>query len=130
MLFTAVSSILVQDLQLTPQYDAAHIANAVNDALISLKPQDAIEGMMCTRLIALHALYMKFMTKGSVEDIPQALADAHFNRAVKLMRVYNETLEALNRHRRKGEQRVTVQHVNVTNHGNAIVANNISRGDS
>jgi hypothetical protein len=130
MIFSAVSSILINAQPTHQQPDAAHIANAVNDALISLKPQDAVEGMLCTRLIALHSLYMKFMNQGSVEGIPQAVADAHLNRSVKLMRVYNETLESLNRHRRKGEQKVTVQHVNVTNHGNAIVANNISGGDS
>ena len=54
--------------------------------------------------------------------------DLNINRATKLMRLHNETLEALNRYRRKGEQRITIQHVQVNDGGQAIVAGEMSRG--
>ena len=46
--------------------------------------------------------------------------------AIKLLRLHNETTEALARYRRKGEQKVVVQHVNVNDGGKAIVGNMIS----
>jgi hypothetical protein len=61
--------------------------------------------------------------------------DLYLNRAIKLGRLYNETLEALNRYRRKGEQRVTVQHhhnqqVNVSDGGKAVVTGQMTGGGS
>lgn len=41
--------------------------------------------------------------------------------ALKLLRLHNETLEAVSRYRRGGEQKVIVQHVNVNNGSQAIV---------
>jgi hypothetical protein len=37
------------------------------------------------------------------------------------LRLHNETVEALNRHRRKGTQNVVVQHINVSDGGKAVV---------
>jgi len=48
--------------------------------------------------------------------------------AIKLLRLHNETIEALSRYRRGGEQKVVVQHVNVNNGGQAIVGNVEARG--
>ena len=49
--------------------------------------------------------------------------DNNLNNATKCMRLHNETLEALNRYRRKGEQRVKVvhQYVQVNEGGQAVV---------
>ena len=46
-----------------------------------------------------------------------------FNQANKLSRTYATLLEALNRHRGKGQQKVTVEHVHVHEGGQAIVGN-------
>jgi hypothetical protein len=58
------------------------------------------------------------------------LPDVHFdqrhgnlNSANKLSRTYSTLLEALNRHRGKGQQKVTVEHVHVHEGGQAIVGN-------
>jgi len=45
------------------------------------------------------------------------------NLAIKLLRLHNETIETLGRYRRGGEQKVTVQHVNVNEGGKAIIGN-------
>jgi len=41
----------------------------------------------------------------------------------KLMGVFNKHVEALNKHRGKGQQNITVKHVNVEAGGQAIVGN-------
>ena len=51
----------------------------------------------------------------------------HLNQANKLSRTYSTLLEALNRHRGKGQQKVTVEHVHVHQGGQAIVGN-VERG--
>jgi len=48
-------------------------------------------------------------------------ADHYGNKAIKLLRLHNETIEALNRYRRGGEQKVTVTHAVITD--KAIVNN-------
>jgi len=108
--------------------DVATNATATINALVSMNPKDIIEGQLCARLLVLHNQYMQFM--GSVANPEQTIVgiDLNINRGTKLMRLYNETLDALNKHRRKGEQTVTVQHVNVGNGGQAIVGGQINQG--
>src|SRR5215470_1404482 len=47
----------------------------------------------------------------------------NLNQANKLSRTYAALLEALNRHRGKGQQKVTVEHVHIHDGGQAIVGN-------
>jgi hypothetical protein len=95
---------------------------AAHEALLAMNPADEYEGMLCSRLLVLHDQYMHFMSIVTVPNQLQQIIDLSINRATKLMRVYNETLETLNRYRRKGEQKVTVQHVNVNNGGQAVIS--------
>ena len=122
------SSILALALNaapLSPGNSNADEANAILAVLLSLKPQDELEGMLLTRMIILHKQYMKFMHKTWKTDRLD-FETSYINKATKLMRLYNETLETLNRYRRKGEQKVTVQHINVSNGGQAMVTGNTS----
>ena len=45
----------------------------------------------------------------------------NINQANKLMRTFTAQIEALNKYRTKGKQKITVQHVNVNEGGQAIV---------
>jgi hypothetical protein len=63
--------------------------------------------------------------------LPDTLFDqrhGNLNSANKLSRTYSTLLEALNRHRGKGSQKVTVEHVHVHEGGQAIVGNVDTRG--
>lgn len=107
----------------------ANTANEINGALLSLNPKDEIEGMLCTRLLVLHDQYMEFMKRTANGTQTCAGIDLNINRSTKLMRLYNETLEALMRYKRKGEQKVTVQHVNVNKGGQAVVNGQLNQGE-
>ena len=50
-----------------------------------------------------------------------AQQDSNGNLAVKLLRTFTAQVEALQRYRGKGQQKVTVEHVNVNAGGQAIV---------
>lgn len=106
----------------------SNLVNANIKALLAMKPADEYEGMLISRLIVLHDQYMHFMAQ-SIHTKNIEHRERFINSATKLMRVYNETLEALNKHRRKGEQKVTVthNHVNVNDGGKAIVGSEINQ---
>ncbi len=106
-----------------PEEDAVYHCYAIADALHALKPQDEFEGMLITRLIALHFQYMNYLSSSIDNKTLSEVREMHLNRATKLMRLYNETLETLMRYRRKGTQQVVVQHVHVEQGGQAIVGN-------
>ena len=60
----------------------------------------------------------QILGKGS-ENVAQQ--DSNGNLAIKLLRTFTTQLEALQRYRGKGQQKVTVEHVNVNAGGQAIV---------
>lgn len=105
-----------------PEKNKGDELTAVLNAMQALKPQDEIEGMLISRLISLHYQSMQYLTYCNLDGQPPQGIDNNINRSTKLFRLYNETLEALMRYRRKGEQKVVVQHVQVSG-GQAIVNN-------
>jgi hypothetical protein len=89
--------------------------------LIGIAPQDELEGMMAAQLIASHSAAMEcyrraMLGEQSFEGRRENLAQAN-----KLSRTFATLLEALNRHRGKGQQKVTVEHVHVHSGGQAVV---------
>jgi len=55
-----------------------------------------------------------------------AQSEFYLKNAIKLLRLHNETIEALGKYRRGGTQNVIVQHVRVNDGGKAIVGNMIA----
>src|SRR5258708_14818748 len=91
--------------------------SAVIAALIGIGPKDELEGMMAAQLIAAHnaamecyrpAIHGEHAFEGRRENLSQA---------DKLSRTYATRLEALERHRGRGQQQVTVEHVHVHSGG-------------
>ncbi len=103
--------------------EAEKTINTILDVLHSLKPSDEIEGMLVTKLISINFQISKFMNLSVTENQSIDGEELYINRSIKLSRLFNETLEALMRYRRKGEQKVIVQYVNVNDGGRAIVGN-------
>jgi hypothetical protein len=85
-------------------------------------PRDQIEAMLAAQMAAVHVATMTFARRlAHVENIPQQdSAERAFN---KLARTFTTQMEALKRYRTGGEQKVTVQHVTVSEGGQAIVGN-------
>ena len=103
-----------------------HVLNGAMALMAELKPHDAFEGMLIAQMITVHHQAMSFMGRALRVSTPE-LTEKYNNMASKLHRTYAAQLEALNRYRRKGNQTVVVQHVNVNDGGQAIVGN-VDRG--
>jgi hypothetical protein len=87
-----------------------------------IKPGDQIEAMLAAQMAAIHVSVLTLAGRlAHVEEIPQQdSCERAFN---KLARTFATQTEALKRYRTGGEQKVTVQHVSVSEGGRAIVGN-------
>jgi hypothetical protein len=90
-------------------------------ALIGIKPADEIEGMLAAQMAAPHNAALECFRRSMLREQTFEGRRENLNQANKLTRSYATLMEALNRHRGKGQQRVTVEHVHVHSGGQAIV---------
>jgi hypothetical protein len=94
---------------------------AATAVLIGISPQDELEGMLAGQLIAAHNAAMECYRRAMISEQTLEGRRENLNQANKLSRTYTSLLEALNRHRGKGQQKVTVEHVHVHKGGQAVV---------
>src|SRR6201747_1200287 len=77
--------------------------------------------MLAAQMIASHSAAMECYRRAMLGEQSFEGRRENLNQANKLSRTYSTLLEALNRHRGKGQQKVTVEHVHVQEGGQAIV---------
>jgi hypothetical protein len=97
--------------------------HATVNALIGIAPRDELEGMLAAQILACHNASMECYRRAMIGEQTFEGRRENLNQANKLSRTYATLLEALNRHRGKGQQKVTVEHVHVHEGGQAIVGN-------
>lgn len=90
-------------------------------ALMGIAPKDELEGMMAAQLVAAHNAAMECYRRAMIGEQTFEGRRENLNQANKLSRTYAALVEALNRHRGKGQQKVTVEHVHVHAGGQAVV---------
>ena len=101
--------------------------NAISPILYGIAPSDPLEGLLAVQMVAAHNAAMKF---SKLAMFPGQTYEGHKGYgilATKFSRVFVAQLEALNKHRGKGEQKVEVKHVHVHEGGQAIVGH-VSQG--
>ena len=91
--------------------------------LAGISPNDEFEGMVAAQLVASHNATMECYRRAMIAEQTFEGRKENLNQANKLSRTHATLLEALNRHRGKGQQKVTVEHVHVHSGGQAIVGN-------
>ena len=94
---------------------------AAVDALVGIAPRDEFEGMIAAQLVACHNASMECYRRAMIGEQTFEGRRENLSQANKLSRTYATLLEALNRHRGKGQQKVTVEHVHVHAGGQAVV---------
>jgi hypothetical protein len=77
--------------------------------------------MMAAQLLAAHNATMECYRRAMLPEQTSEGRSENLNQASKLSRTYAVLLDALNRHRGKGQQKVTVEHVHVHSGGQAVV---------
>ena len=92
-------------------------------ALVGIAPKDELESMMAAQLIAAHNAVMECYRRAMIGEQTFEGRRESLNQANKLSRTWATLLDALNKHRGKGQQKVTVEHVHVHAGGQAVVGN-------
>lgn len=108
----------------TSDADRTHkLQSAGLSFLAGIEPKDELEGMLGAQLLASHNAAMECYRRAMISEQTFEGRKENLNQANKLSRTHTTLLEALNRHRGKGQQKVTVEHVHVHSGGQAIVGN-------
>lgn len=105
-----------------PNQDMFDALKLVTIEMIGISPKDQVEGMLAAQMIATHHAVMdcyRIAAKSQMIDTKNLV----FNSANKLTRTYAMQMEALNRYRGKGQQKMTVEHVHINSGGQAIIGN-------
>ena len=89
--------------------------------LNGIQPRYEIEGMLAVQMIAVHNMAMDTMMRAMIEGQTVEGRESNINYATKMLRTFAAQMEALKRYRTGGQQRVTVEHVHVSEGGQAIV---------
>jgi hypothetical protein len=95
--------------------------SATVGALVGIAPNDELEGMIAAQLIAAHNAAMECYRRAMIGEQTFEGWRENLNQANKLSRTWATLLSALNSHRGKGQQKVTVEHVHVHAGGQAVV---------
>jgi hypothetical protein len=88
--------------------------NGMLATLHGINPRDEVEAMLASQMVATHLAAMDCVKLAQLRGQTFEGRDMNLRHAAKLARTYTMQVESLKRYRSKGEQRVVVQHVNVT----------------
>src|SRR3954451_15899987 len=94
---------------------------AATAALIGARPQDELEGMLVSQMIAIHNASMEAFRRAMHSEQSFEVRQAQLGAAGKLSRTYATLLEALDRHCGQGRQVIRIERVNVEAGAQAIV---------
>ena len=99
---------------------AMRVKSAIS-MLQSIKPTDGVEGMLATQMVATHNAAMECLYRAMIPEFSIQGRDQNLKHAAKFLSIYSRQIEVLNKHRGKGQQKVTVEYVNVESGGQAVV---------
>jgi len=91
--------------------------------LEGIAPRNELENLLAAQMVGTHAAAMECLRRAMSPGQTFEGRDLNLKHAAKLLGVYTRQLEALDKHRGKGQQKITVEHVNVHAGGQAIVGN-------
>ena len=89
--------------------------------LKGIKPTNEIEGMLAAQMVATHSAAMECLRRAMLQGQTFEGRDQNLKHAAKLLAIYGHQMDALNKNRGKGQQKVTVEHVHVEAGGQAVV---------
>ncbi len=102
---------------------------AVFEALASIAPRDEIEGMLVAQMLVIHNANMECVSRAMADDQTYEVWRESLNQSNRLSRTFVAQVDALNKHRGKGQQKVVVEHVHVNSGGQAVVGT-VERGQT
>ena len=106
----------------------AGVIDAAVDAATSGRAENSLEKMLCHQMAAAHFSAMKLIARAADTRLPPVEMARLTNASARLMDSYQSALLALHRIRTGGKQTVVVQHVQVSDGGQAVITGNMKTG--
>ena len=91
--------------------------------LKGIQPSNELEGTLAVQMIATHEAAMECLRRSMTTPQTSDGHDHNLKHATKLLALFTQQLEALSRLRGKGQQKVTVEYVNIESGAQAVVGN-------
>ncbi len=123
-----IEHFLNQAANVTWKTEAPKASNQAVAAIQGIAPRDELEAMLAVQMVAVHNAAMECLRRAMIPEQTFEGRDQNLKYATKLTRTFTAQVETLNRHRGKGQQKVTVEHVHVHQGGQAIVGHVESGG--
>lgn len=95
--------------------------NGLMQAMWAFQPADEVEGQIASLAVAMQYATMEALRRAHLAEQSFEARGANMAHANKCARTFATLVETLNKHRGKGQQKVTVEHVHVHEGGQAIV---------
>ncbi len=123
----------LQQRLITQVYDALWLPEGLSDEermariqsaismLQGIRPADEIEGMLATQMVSTHNAAMECLRRAMIQGQTFHGQEQSMKHATKLLSIYARQIEVLNKHRGKGQQKVTVEYVNIESGAQAVV---------
>jgi hypothetical protein len=89
-------------------------------ALHGMSPRDTIEGLLSAQMVSVHNLSMELFRQAALPGQTPEAIELYLNLATKLQRTFVAQMEALDRHRGKGEQKMNVEQVHIYDRAQGI----------
>jgi hypothetical protein len=115
------SVVNAQYLNSSDQEVRQRVVKSALEAMAGIAPRDEVEGMLAAQMVACHSAAMDCYRRAMIPEQTIEGRKMNLSFATKLTRTYALHMEALDKHRDKGQQKVTVEHVHVHQGGQAIV---------
>ena len=96
-------------------------SNLAFDFIKEIKPQDPLEAMLAIQMLGTHLASCKSFYRANLANQTQEMVSESINRATKLSKTFIAQMEALKKHRSKGDQKITVEHINVNDGGKVSI---------
>ena len=91
--------------------------------LKAIKPSNEIEGMLATQMVGTHSAAMECLHRAMVPNQTFESRELNLKHAARLMSLYIGQVDALNKTRGKGQQKVAVEHIYVEAGAQAVIGN-------
>jgi hypothetical protein len=100
------------------------------DAALSAQARSSLEKMLCHQMAAAHSAAMKLAGRVGGGSLPIHEEGRLANAAARMMQVFQEGLLTLQKLKTGGKQTMVVQHVQVSEGGQAVIAGSVKSGDA
>jgi hypothetical protein len=111
-----------------PSVDKKVLINAAIAAVAEMRPRDPAETMLACQMVVCNTAVMGLMEKVIQRNYSEESVQIYLKNMGLLQKTYARQMDALTRYRRKGQQKMVVEHVTVANGGQAVIGNLTSGG--